>query len=269
MGIYERDYRKLKTEEELEFFEIKKQEEIGTTGTITIRKNLYDLYPKAAKHYMTLFPNNYLDPYDFYEKDKKRSVIEGFKKIISSGLANERSVASYIKINEGYFIIGSILKRNYNFGHHGAFIFPEFPLGSSHKVDYLLIGLNSDGYSFVFVEIESPAEKITISGGDFGESIRKGMNQVQDWNSWLERNFSSLRDEFSKHIKPGDTLPEEFNFYEKGRINYAVVSGMRKDFLKKTRINRRKIFKENSILVLHYENIIDSSEQLVEGGLTY
>lgn len=49
-----------------------------------------------------------------------------------------------------------MLKGNYNFGHHDAYIIPEFMLGNSYKVDYLLIGKSSRGYEFVFIELEKP-----------------------------------------------------------------------------------------------------------------
>ena len=65
----------------------------------------------------------------------------------------ENDIQSYIKRNEKWFIPLSILK-NYDFGHHYACVVPEYSLGSEYRVDYLLIGKNSIGYQFVFVEFE-------------------------------------------------------------------------------------------------------------------
>ena len=41
-----------------------------------------------------------------------------------------------------------------NIGNHGAYLFPEFQLGSSYKADYLLLGKSSGGFEFIFVELE-------------------------------------------------------------------------------------------------------------------
>ena len=59
----------------------------------------------------------------------------------------------YIKSNQKWFIPLSILKA-YDFGHHFSCVVPEFQLGSQYRLDYLLVGKNSLGYQFVFVEFE-------------------------------------------------------------------------------------------------------------------
>ncbi|WP_025723557.1 hypothetical protein [Paenibacillus polymyxa] len=61
MKIYERDYTYL-TDEELKLWDEKKEaEKVGKLGGKWIRKSLFREYPKAARHFMSLFPNNYLD----------------------------------------------------------------------------------------------------------------------------------------------------------------------------------------------------------------
>lgn len=42
--------------------------------------------------------------------------------------------------------------EDYDFGHHEAFIAPEQALGSDYRVDYMLLGRNSIGHHFVFIE---------------------------------------------------------------------------------------------------------------------
>ncbi len=66
----------------------------------------------------------------------------------------ENDVQRYIKkSNQKWFIPLSILKA-YDFGHHFSCVVPEFQLGSQYRLDYLLVGKNSLGYQFVFVEFE-------------------------------------------------------------------------------------------------------------------
>lgn len=142
----------------------------------------------------------------------------------------------FIKENNLYFIIGSILS-NFSVGHHEAYLFPEVPLSNNFVCDYLLIGTNSLGYEFIFVELESPHKKVTLKNGDIGESIRKGIKQVNDWKSWNDSNFISLRTYFEKHINPTfNGLPKEFLNYDSTRFHYVVVSGKRDDYKEYTRL---------------------------------
>lgn len=267
MGLYDRDYRILHDEEKREYEQILVREREGMRGII--RRNLYYLYPKAARHFYTLFPNNYLDPFDLRDKGQRHEDIESLRILIGSGGSKERQILNLISERKSYFIVGSILKENYNFGHHGAYVFPEFPLGSAYKVDYLLIGENSDGHHFVFVEMESPGGRTVLSDGNFGEALRSGINQTQDWNSWLENDFPSLRSEFAKHIKRDDKLPDKFYRLDKTRIHYVVVAGVREEFSQKTRARRRKFLLDSEVRILHYNNLIDGAQKLIENNLTY
>jgi hypothetical protein len=71
-----------------------------------------------------------------------------------------------------------------------------------------------------------------------------------------------------KEQKKGEALPDEFHHLDKTRINYVVIAGRRSDFDEKTYRIRRKNQKDNSVLILHYDNVIDSAEKLI-GEATY
>lgn len=170
---------------------------------------------------------------------------------------------NFINKESAYFIVGSILKDNYTFGHHALYIFPEFELPPNFRVDYLLVGKSSGGYEFIFVELESIYKNITIKDGSFGETIRKGLRQIEDWDSWIEANFSHLRLVFEKLLKDGENLPKEFLELDKSRIHYALVAGKRSDYNEKTYRLRRKHQKENEVLILHYDNLFDFSIKII------
>ncbi|MGK7380028.1 Shedu anti-phage system protein SduA domain-containing protein [Planococcus sp. 1R117A] len=262
MNTFERDYSKL-TQEELEIWEsIKLKEEIKIDGQLFGRKNLFREYPKAVRHYLTLFPNNYLDIEDLKKEEELSNIVQQFKQKADEKDSNERTILNFIKENKAYFIIGSILKRGYSFGHHDAYIFPEFQLGNSFQVDYLLVGKNSDGFHFVFVELEHPNGNATIKNGHLGDAFRKGLNQVADWEVWLENYYSSLRESFQKKLNPNKQLPPEFYNFDPTRLHYVVVAGKREDFNEMTRKIRRKK-QADRILLLHYENLIDSAEYII------
>lgn len=155
MRLFERDFSVLTEAEQWEWKIVQGEEVVDNNRFDFVRKNLYSKYPKAARHYMSLFPNNFLDPIDLKNENHLNELTEDYLKVLEQTNTNERSILNFISKNEAYFIIASLFK-DYNFGHHEAYIFPEFMLGSSYKVDYLLIGKNSGGYEFVFVELEHP-----------------------------------------------------------------------------------------------------------------
>lgn len=262
MNIYERDYSKL-TQEEIATWEVLKlKEEIKIDGKLFSRKNLFREYPKAVRHYLTLFPNNYLDIEDLKKEEELLDIVQQFKQKLEEKNSNERTILNFIKESKAHFIIGSILNRGYSFGHHDAYIFPEFQLGNSYQVDYLLVGKNSDGFHFVFVELEHPNSNTTIKSGHLGESIRKGLHQVDEWETWLETYYSSLRETFQKKLNSRKSLPPEFYDFDPTRLHYVVVTGRREDFNEVTRKIKRKKQTER-ILLLHYDNLIDSSESII------
>lgn len=66
---------------------------------------------------------------------------------------------------------------------------PEYQLGAEYRLDYLLIGKNSLGYQFVFVEFEdvNVDYRLKTSNAET-DKVRKGLNQIRDWKRWIEQN---------------------------------------------------------------------------------
>ena len=191
MKIHSRDYSPISTEELNEWGILKEKEIIHKIGKgdLAIRKSLYREYPVAVRHYMSLFPNNHLDIEDLQKIEYLTALTEKFYSIIDNPDSNERSVLNWIREEKAYFIIASIMNGSYSFGHHDAFIFPEFQLGNSYQVDYLIVGKSSGGYEFIFVEMKHPNKNITLTDGHSGDAMRKGERQVTDWKYWLEANY--------------------------------------------------------------------------------
>lgn len=177
--LYDRDYRKL-TEEEVSVW--KKVEELfnkskrgGIISPAALHKYWDDL-PCAVVHYKQLFPNNYIIPSQLRQKNGDTSAVEKFKCLLN-GNCTERSVLNFIKEEKAYDIVTSIFDA-YRLGHHSSFVFREFELPPNYIADFLLVGKNSGGYEFIFVELESPYGQIVTKDGDFGNVIRKGIKQV-------------------------------------------------------------------------------------------
>jgi hypothetical protein len=72
MKLYERDYNLLTEAEKKEWENVKQREIIFYhDGKPSIaRRNLFREYPKAVRHYLSLFPNNYLDIEDLQNEKR-------------------------------------------------------------------------------------------------------------------------------------------------------------------------------------------------------
>ena len=138
----------------------------------------------------SLFPNNHYSRFTpIYDTTKE------FYQLITSSDTTERAILNWIASNRAWNYLFGLLRHYYRTGHHDDnYIFPEFKIGSAYVADYLLIGNSSDGYQFVFVELEAPNGRITKEKGTrFGEVINKGIEQVRDWQNGLSPVFARNR----------------------------------------------------------------------------
>lgn len=106
----------------------------------------------------------------------------------------ENDIQRYIKDNEKWFVPASIFK-DYDFGHHEAYIVPEQALGAEYRVDYMLLGRNSIGHQIVLVEFEDVNVDYKIQSSNIeSDSVRKGLAQIKDWKRWLDNNRNYFMD---------------------------------------------------------------------------
>ena len=259
--LYERDYRFLEEEEKnsLRKAEDYLEKNRGKLKEISpdVFLKYHELKPEASYFHQSLFPNNYLSTKSLEDKDELRRIEIEFQTLIDSN-PTERQILNFINDNKYYNLIASIFHSGYTFGHHDAYLFKEFELPTTYKADYLLVGKNSHGYHFVFIELESPTGSITNNGGEFGTTIRKGIKQVEDWDKWLESNFNTLPLIFDRKKSRSIELPAEFRSLNKTRLNYVVVCGRRADFKDSTYEDKRRLLRSKNINLLHYDNLIDS-----------
>ncbi len=270
MKLYKTDYSTISDADRNVWEDLQAKEIIYHDGKPTsIRKSLYRDYPKSARHFMSLFPNNFIDATDLTKSSEQlKTTLTQFEDLLNNTATTERDLLNFIRDNEAYFIIGSLLKNNYTFGHHALFVFPEFKMPPNYQADYLLAGKNSDGYHFVFVELENPYGDITLQDGTYGTTIRKGVKQIEDWEIWLEQNFSNIKLVFEGLQNKSEVLPKEFRDFDKTRIHYVVVAGRRNDYSDRTYRQRRNNLEQRKLLVAHYDNLIDYANATI-GTSTY
>ena len=200
--------------------------------------------------------------FDWKNSGKMSELTEEFAQIVHNQNSKERDILNFINNKPAQYIIGSLLTYK-NFGHHETYIFPEFSIGNGkYYADYLIVGKNSGGYEFVFVELEAPNKSTTLKSGYEGQATRLGLNQISDWKCQIEADFSAITMEFEKFCNKVDKLPTEFRVYDSTRMHYMVVAGQRDDYNNTTYRTRRMKAKEQGIEMYHYDNLIDLSKSL-------
>lgn len=262
MKLYARNYKLIT---DVEWQEYQRILEIEKTQAKFGKIGHYNEYPEAIKHYLSFFPNNHINLYEMKKKDI-HSINLQFQELIHSADVNEQDILRFINHEpQAYHIIASIFKAGgFTFGHHDAYLFPEFELGKDFRADYLLVGKGSGGYEFIFIELEKSNGRVTLKDGHLGQVVRSGENQITNWKSWIDSNFHTLKDFFDFEKNPELELPQEFYKLDNTRMHYVVVGGTREDYKDKTYELRRRKLKESDIHMLHYDNLFDSSELLLQ-----
>ena len=215
------------------------------------------------KYADSLFPNHVV--YDEDIKEREQYLLdqtETFKAMLDDVSIREQDILNFLRNQRAYHLILGLFQF-FEFGHHDRYLFREFKIGTSFQADYLLIGRGSGGTEFVWVELESHVNNITIKSGDFGTTIRKGLQQTNDWEKFINGNFSAVRAELQKHKSPEVNWEDEYINYDPHKMHYVVVAGRRPDFNERTYEMRRQS-KMTNRLVLHYDNLVDKSEWLVK-----
>ena len=258
MVLYNRDYMLEPTLEEILQYEEVLKQETPTNGRKFGKINLYPQYPEAIRHHQSLFPNNHMDLIDTKSNPNFETLNQGFLNLLNMPTVHEQLILNYIKNNKVFYIPMAILNASgFMIGNHESYLFPEFSLGQSFRADYLLVGKNSGGYEFVFVEFENPNQNIVLRDGTLGLTFRKGIEQVKSWSRWLEGHYSALQEFWQKNtLQP---LPKEFITYKSSAIHFAVVAGRRDNFRAETYDLRKEYRREQHITLLHYDNLYEAA----------
>lgn len=128
--LYQRDYNVLTDDERKAWDEMDAAEKLRNTSKLRKAVN-YLTYPKAVRHYLSFFPNHYLDTVDLKDEPRLNDLLAKFIADLDATNATETTLMANIKNNEAHFIIASILK-SYDFGHHDLYVIPEFWLGNTY-----------------------------------------------------------------------------------------------------------------------------------------
>ncbi len=260
MNLYIRDYTKILTEEERvaqnKYMCFKSKKGIKTPADNPLHNHPNFECRKFLWCYNSYFPNNCL----YFSEPKTIDLqyeADEFRKVIYSA-ENENQIQSYIKDNRKWLIPGAIFK-DYNFGHHDAYLFPELKLGSEYIVDYALLGKNSDGYSIVLIEFEKANIPFLLTTSNTeSDSVRKGITQIRDWKRWVDINRDYFFQSSNLKIKHID-IPTS-------RFYYCLVVS-RRDYMSENAVELRSqiCYEMNNTKIISFDRLADNICKLERG----
>lgn len=74
-----------------------------------------------------------------------------------------------------------------------TYVVPKPKLGSEYVPDFLVLGVNSNGPSWVTVEIEGARHPIVLQKGELHGQTRHAIQQIEDWRDWLTTNVAYVQ----------------------------------------------------------------------------
>lgn len=177
--------------------------------------------------------------------------------VVINSSKKESDVQDYIKGNHKWFVPLSILKA-YDFGHHFSCVIPEYQLGAEYRLDYLLIGKNSLGYQFVFVEFEDVNVDYKLKRiNSETDKVRKGINQIRDWKRWVEQNKG--------YFLSSEGIKEFANNISLWGFHYCLVVGRRDRMDDMSNQLRGEMQKDTGVKIMSYDRLVDYVELLHNG----
>src|SRR5687768_11076410 len=100
MKLYQRDFNII-TKEEDEQWKIMQENENILPESI-IKKSMFLQYPAAIRHYLSLFPNNYLDVVELKNIKKLNDLKIEFCALINDVATTERDILNFIQAEKAF-----------------------------------------------------------------------------------------------------------------------------------------------------------------------
>lgn len=76
---------------------------------------------------------------------------------------------------------------------HETFVVAEPQLGGTFIPDFVVASIDSAGFNWHFVELESPRKDMGMQDGQFADKARQGIRQIEDWREWVRLNLANAQ----------------------------------------------------------------------------
>ena len=125
------------------------------------------------------------------ESRVSESDIAELERVISLA-EDERDIQRFLEENPN--LLTALLEGN------ERYCVPQKRLGAEYVPDFIIGDVNSLGFRWVLVELETPKSGIYLKSGlSLGKNARNGVDQIVNWRKWLSDNISYARQRRSEN----------------------------------------------------------------------
>jgi len=134
-------------------------------------------------------------------------------------------------------------------GSASGWVFGRPRLGSEFIPDLMICNLDSRGYQWHLIELESPRYSVLTQKAEQSAVLTHAVQQIRDWRIWLRNNVQYAQNELGYR-----ELDAEFKGY--------VVLGRRKGMNKTERARYRELSRDG-LTVMTYDRLIEGVSTLI------
>ena len=188
---------------------------------------------------------------------------------IMDSAKNEREIQPHLK-NNPMLVRNAFNAWAWNF----TAVLSEFQLGSTYRVDFVVIGADSGRWNVSVVELKSHKERPFTNKGIYSKALNVALAQIQDRAYWIEANQTTFRQSLSEYFRDHDVSAQCSNADDhvmatteiidlRTPINYkyTVVIG-RREMISKDYQVRRQMTGAVSVQVVTYDKLLDVAKKL-------
>jgi hypothetical protein len=190
--------------------------------------------------------------------------VEKFENILNSS-NDERTVSRFIKKNP-WVLYWTICRL----GGNNRFMFSEFPLGSEHKVDFLILNSTSFVWEAIFVELESVRTNFFNKNKTPTKKLAIATKQIAEWKRYIDIKKENIRKEFCEwtvkkdllgYDEPSDNpsnLIDPRNFL---KFEFFIVMGRRSDVKSENNYYIGSYPDNYGVSLITYDRILDLAKK--------
>ncbi len=131
------------------------------------------------------------------------------------------------------------------------FLIPRRSFAGKYVPDFLISDLDSLGFRWLLVELETPKSSITMSRhNDLEANARRGVSQIKEWREWLQNNLDMAR---RSKREDGQGLVDI-----RPQSEGLVLVGRRTLLPENSSAVRNRIIEENQIRIHTYDWLLEA-----------
>lgn len=113
----------------------------------------------------------------------------------------ERGATAFLKLHPEIVVWGFCRT-----GGHSKYVLNEFPLGASHRADFVIPFSYSGAWTVNFVELEPVDDSVITKSGRPSARLNSAISQVNDWWEFIQRNRALVQRDLSDWCMKRDLL---------------------------------------------------------------